>query len=41
VTTLMVLDDQTSQPAGIIAGTDVAHVVADGKDVNSAGFPTR
>ena len=35
VTTLVVLDDQTGQPAGIITDTDVAHVVADGKDVNN------
>jgi hypothetical protein len=35
VTTLVVLDDQTGQPARIITDTDVAHVVADGKDVNN------
>jgi CBS domain-containing protein len=35
VTTLVVLDGQTGQPAGIITDTDVAHVVADGKDVNN------
>ncbi|HEX7267122.1 MAG TPA: CBS domain-containing protein [Streptosporangiaceae bacterium] len=35
MTTLVVLDDQTGQPAGIITDTDVAHVVADGKDVNN------
>src|SRR5260370_28629237 len=34
-TALMVLDPQTGQPAGIITEADVAHAVADGKDVNS------
>ena len=32
---LMVLDPWTGQPAGIITEADIAHVVADGKDVNS------
>jgi hypothetical protein len=35
VTTRVVLDDQTGQPARITTDTDVAHVVADGKDVNN------
>ena len=34
-TALMVLDARTGQPAGIITEADVAHAVADGKDVNS------
>jgi predicted transcriptional regulator len=34
-TALMVLDPQTGQPVGIITEADVAHAVADGKDVNS------
>jgi CBS domain-containing protein len=34
-TALMVMDPQTGQPAGIITEADVAHAVADGKDVNS------
>src|ERR1700681_517601 len=34
-TALMVLDAQTDQPAGIITEADIAHAVADGKDVNS------
>jgi len=34
-TALMVLDPWTGQPAGIITEADIAHVVADGKDVNS------
>jgi IMP dehydrogenase len=33
-TALMVLDAQTGKPAGIITETDVAHAIADGKDVN-------
>jgi CBS domain-containing protein len=33
-TALVVTDAQTGQPIGIITGTDVAHAVADGKDVN-------
>jgi IMP dehydrogenase len=33
-TALTVVDAQTSQPAGIITDTDVAHAIADGKDVN-------
>jgi CBS domain-containing protein len=35
-TALMVLDAQTDQPIGIITEADIAHAVADGKDVNSA-----
>jgi CBS domain-containing protein len=31
---LIVVDAQTGQPAGIITDTDVAHAIADGKDVN-------
>ncbi len=34
-TALMVLDARTGQPAGIITEADIAHAVADGKDVNS------
>ena len=34
-TALTVVDPQTGQPAGIITEADIAHVVADGKDVNS------
>lgn len=34
-TALTVLDAQTGQPIGIITEADVAHAVADGKDVNS------
>ena len=33
-TALMVVDAHTGQPAGIITEADVAHAVADGKDVN-------
>jgi CBS domain-containing protein len=33
-TALMVLDTQTDQPVGIITEADIAHAVADGKDVN-------
>lgn len=35
VTALIVLDARTGQPAGIITEADIAHAVADGKDVNS------
>jgi CBS domain-containing protein len=31
---LMVVDAHTGQPAGIITEEDVAHAIADGKDVN-------
>ena len=34
-TALMVLDARTGQPTGIITEADIAHAVADGKDVNS------
>ena len=34
-TALMVLETQADQPAGIITEADIAHAVADGKDVNS------
>jgi len=34
-TALMVLNAQTGQPVGIITEADIAHAVADGKDVNS------
>jgi CBS domain-containing protein len=34
-TALMVLDTHSDQPAGIITEADIAHAVADGKDVNS------
>jgi CBS domain-containing protein len=33
-TALMVMDAQTGQPAGIITQADLAHAIADGKDVN-------
>ena len=33
-TALTVVDAQTGQPAGIITEADVAHAIADGKDVN-------
>lgn len=33
-TALMVVDAQTGQPAGIITQADIAHAIADGKDVN-------
>ena len=33
-TALIVVDAQTGQPAGIITEADVAHTIADGKDVN-------
>jgi len=33
-TALMVVDTQTGQPAGIITEADVAHAIADGKDLN-------
>jgi CBS domain-containing protein len=33
-TALIVADAQTGQPAGVITEADVAHAVADGKDVN-------
>ena len=33
-TALMVTDAQTGQPAGIITEADIAHAIADGKDVN-------
>jgi CBS domain-containing protein len=34
-TALVVLDAGTERPVGIVTDTDVAHVVADGKDVNN------
>ena len=34
-TAITVLDPRTAQPAGIITEADIAHAVADGKDVNS------
>ena len=34
-TAITVLDPRTGEPAGIITEADVAHAVADGKDVNS------
>ncbi len=33
-TALMVLDAQTGQPEGILTEADIAHAVADGKDLN-------
>jgi len=35
VTALVVLDAQVGRPIGIITEADIAHAVADGKDVNS------
>jgi CBS domain-containing protein len=34
-TALMVLDARTNQPIGILTEANIAHAVADGKDVNS------
>jgi CBS domain-containing protein len=34
-TAVTVLDPRTSQPVGIVTEADIAHAVADGKDVNS------
>jgi len=34
-TALMVMDAQTGQPIGIITEADIAHAVADGKDLSS------
>ena len=34
-TAVTVLDPRTSEPVGIITDADIAHAVADGKDVNS------
>ena len=34
-TALMVLDARTGEPAGIITEADIAHAVADGKDVDT------
>jgi CBS domain-containing protein len=34
-TALTVLDPRTGQPSGIITEADIAHAVADGKDVNT------
>lgn len=34
VTALMVLDPRTGQPKGILTEADIAHAVADGKDLN-------
>ncbi|HMD25611.1 MAG TPA: CBS domain-containing protein [Streptosporangiaceae bacterium] len=34
-TAVTVLDPRTSQPVGIVTEADVAHAVADGKDVNT------
>ena len=31
---LIVADAQTGQPTGIITETDIAHAIADGKDIN-------
>jgi CBS domain-containing protein len=33
-TALLVVDAQSGQPVGLITEADVAHVIADGKDVN-------
>lgn len=34
VPALVIVDADSGQPTGIITATDIAHVVADGKDVN-------
>ena len=34
-TALVVLDEWTDQPVGIVTETDIAHAVADGKDLSS------
>ena len=34
-TAVTVLDPRTSQPVGIVTDADIAHAVADGKDVNT------
>jgi len=34
-TALMVVDAQTGQPAGLITEAEVAHAIADGRDVNN------
>lgn len=34
VSALVVIDSQTDQPIGIVTEADIAHAVADGKDVN-------
>jgi CBS domain-containing protein len=34
IAALIVTDAQTGQPAGIITEADIAHAIADGKDVN-------
>ena len=39
-TALMVVDAQTGRPAGIITEADVAHAIADGKDVNDVWVDT-
>ncbi len=39
-TALIVVDAQTGQPAGIITEADVAHAIADGKDVNDVWVDT-
>ena len=38
-TALMVLDVRTGEPAGIITEADIAHAVADGKDVDTTRIP--
>jgi IMP dehydrogenase len=39
-TALVVLDSQTERPTGIITDTDIAHAVADGKDLNEVRIRT-
>jgi len=39
-TALIVVDAQTGQPTGIITQADVAHAIADGKDVNDVWVDT-
>jgi CBS domain-containing protein len=33
---LVILDPRTGRPAGIVTSTDIAHAVADGRDMNEA-----
>jgi CBS domain-containing protein len=35
-TALMVMNPQTGQPVGIVTASDVAHAIADGKDIDEA-----
>ena len=39
VSALVVLDSQTDQPIGIVTEADIAHAVADGRDINDVRNP--